>query len=154
MTKLNKLGSARAPHYRTGRARHLPRRAMVAMNRVFNDIFRTGHFPETQKGDKVITIPKTGKDLHRPENLRPSTLLSHMAKTFERALLHKLRPFCTDTGHCQFPPPTQFLRCCQRDTIRPLPDPSSSPARQLFIPNLYITYTDDIPTLQIGHLED
>ncbi|GBP87330.1 hypothetical protein EVAR_69569_1 [Eumeta japonica] len=33
----------------------------------------------------------------------------------------------TDKGHRQFPPPTQFLRCCQRGTIRCPPDPSKSP---------------------------
>ncbi|GBP19939.1 Probable RNA-directed DNA polymerase from transposon X-element [Eumeta japonica] len=79
----------------TAALRHLPRRAIVAMNRVFNGILRTGHFPEECKRGKIITIPKTGKDPRKPENIRPITLLSHVAKTFERALLTKLRLFLT-----------------------------------------------------------
>ncbi|GBP76204.1 Probable RNA-directed DNA polymerase from transposon X-element [Eumeta japonica] len=79
----------------TAALRHLPRRAIVAMNRVFNGILRTGHFPEEWKRGKIITIPKAGKDPRKPENVRPITLLSHVAKTFERALLTKLRLFLT-----------------------------------------------------------
>ncbi|GBP44122.1 Probable RNA-directed DNA polymerase from transposon X-element [Eumeta japonica] len=79
----------------TAALRHLPRRAIVAMNRVFNGILRTGHFPEEWKRGKIITIPKTGKVPRKPENIRPITLLSHVAKTFERALLTKLRLFLT-----------------------------------------------------------
>ncbi|GBP81489.1 RNA-directed DNA polymerase from mobile element jockey [Eumeta japonica] len=44
---------------------------------------------------KIITLPKAGKDPRKPENIRPITLLSHVAKTFERALLTKLRLFRT-----------------------------------------------------------
>ncbi|GBP42181.1 RNA-directed DNA polymerase from mobile element jockey [Eumeta japonica] len=65
------------------------------MNRVFNGILRTGHFPEEWKRGKIITLPKAGKDPRKPENIRPITLLSHVAKTFERALLTKLRLFLT-----------------------------------------------------------
>ncbi|GBP17779.1 RNA-directed DNA polymerase from mobile element jockey [Eumeta japonica] len=72
---------------------HLPRRALEVMNRVLNSMLRTGHFPETWKKSKVITIPKAEKDPRRPENLRTITLILHVAKTFERALLRKLRPF-------------------------------------------------------------
>ncbi|GBP21510.1 RNA-directed DNA polymerase from mobile element jockey [Eumeta japonica] len=79
----------------TAALRHLPRRAIVAMNIVFNGILRTGHFPEEWKRGKIITIPKAGKDPRVPENIGPITLLSHVAKTFERALLTKLRLFLT-----------------------------------------------------------
>ncbi|GBP31069.1 Probable RNA-directed DNA polymerase from transposon X-element [Eumeta japonica] len=79
----------------TAALRHLPRRAIVAMNRVFNGILRTGHFPEEWKRGKIITLPKAGKDPRKPENIWPITLLSHVAKTFERALLTKLRLFLT-----------------------------------------------------------
>ncbi|GBP41985.1 hypothetical protein EVAR_33789_1 [Eumeta japonica] len=45
----------------------------------------------SDSGRFIITIPKAGKDPRKPENLRSITLLSHVAKTFERALLSKLR---------------------------------------------------------------
>ncbi|GBP77240.1 Probable RNA-directed DNA polymerase from transposon X-element [Eumeta japonica] len=79
----------------TAALRHLPRRAIVAINTVFDGILRTGHFPEKQKRGKIITIPKAGKDPCKPENTRPITLLSHVAKTFEHALLTKMRLFLT-----------------------------------------------------------
>ncbi|GBP22435.1 hypothetical protein EVAR_78611_1 [Eumeta japonica] len=65
-------------------------RLPVAMNPMFNGTFRTGHSSDASKRGKVITIPKAGKDPQRPVNLRPITLLSHMTKTFERALLRRL----------------------------------------------------------------
>ncbi|GBP33915.1 Probable RNA-directed DNA polymerase from transposon X-element [Eumeta japonica] len=82
----------------TAALRHLPRRAMVAMNRVFKGIVRTSHFLETWKRGENIevhinTIQKAGKEPHKPENLRLITLLSPVAKTFESDLLRKLRPF-------------------------------------------------------------
>ncbi|GBP00480.1 RNA-directed DNA polymerase from mobile element jockey [Eumeta japonica] len=44
--------------------RQLPKRVMVAMNKVFNWILRTGHFPEAWKSPiEAITIPKPGKIL-------------------------------------------------------------------------------------------
>ncbi|GBP76883.1 hypothetical protein EVAR_7033_1 [Eumeta japonica] len=43
----------------------LPRKTIVAMNRVFNGILLTGHFSDTWKREKVITIPKAGKDPSR-----------------------------------------------------------------------------------------
>ncbi|GBP12453.1 hypothetical protein EVAR_75862_1 [Eumeta japonica] len=51
------------------RGRHFLNKAMLAMNRVFNGILRTGHYTKTWKRGKVITIPKTGKDPRRPEDL-------------------------------------------------------------------------------------
>ncbi|GBP08358.1 RNA-directed DNA polymerase from mobile element jockey [Eumeta japonica] len=42
--------------------RQLPRRAMVAMTRLFNGILRTGHFPRNWKMGRVIAIPKPGKN--------------------------------------------------------------------------------------------
>ncbi|GBP16392.1 Probable RNA-directed DNA polymerase from transposon X-element [Eumeta japonica] len=65
------------------------------MNKVFNGMLHTGHFPEEWKRGKIITISKAGKNPRKPKNIRPITLLSPVAKTFERALLIKLRLFLT-----------------------------------------------------------
>ncbi|GBP94376.1 RNA-directed DNA polymerase from mobile element jockey [Eumeta japonica] len=68
----------------------VPRRAMVAMTRLFNGILRAGHFPACWKTGRVIAIPKPGKDPRLASSERPITLLSHIAKLFERVLLRRL----------------------------------------------------------------
>ncbi|GBP16319.1 Probable RNA-directed DNA polymerase from transposon X-element [Eumeta japonica] len=73
----------------------LPRRAMVAMTRLFNGILRTGHFPGCWKMGLVIAIPKAGKDPRLASSQRPITLLSHMAKLFERIVLRRLHHHLT-----------------------------------------------------------
>ncbi|GBP34307.1 RNA-directed DNA polymerase from mobile element jockey [Eumeta japonica] len=70
--------------------KQLPRRAMVAMTRLFNGILRTGHFPACWKTGRVIAIPKAGKDPRLASSQRPITLLSHIAKLFECVLLRRL----------------------------------------------------------------
>ncbi|GBP74901.1 RNA-directed DNA polymerase from mobile element jockey [Eumeta japonica] len=70
--------------------KQLPRRAMVAMTRLFNGILRTGHFPACWKTGRVIAIPKAGKDARLASSQRPITLLSHIAKLFERIVLRRL----------------------------------------------------------------
>ncbi|GBP89928.1 RNA-directed DNA polymerase from mobile element jockey [Eumeta japonica] len=74
----------------TAAIRQLPRRAMVAMTRLFNGILRTGHFPKNWKMGRVIAIPKAGKDPRLATSQRPITLLSHIAKLFERIALRRL----------------------------------------------------------------
>ncbi|GBP04940.1 RNA-directed DNA polymerase from mobile element jockey [Eumeta japonica] len=90
-----RLPKKKAPHpdgISTAALRHLPRRAIVAINRMFNGILHTGQFSEAWKS---ITIPKAGRDPRKPEIIRPITLLFHVTKIFERALLTKLRLFLT-----------------------------------------------------------
>ena len=70
----------------------LPKRGLVSLCRLFNGILRTGHFPSAWKVGKVIVLPKPGKDRRDPSSYRPITLLSHIAKLFERLLLRRLRP--------------------------------------------------------------
>ncbi|GBP65548.1 RNA-directed DNA polymerase from mobile element jockey [Eumeta japonica] len=74
----------------TAGIRQLPRRAMVAMTWLFNGIFRTGHFPKNWKMGRVIAIPKAGKDPRLAMSQRSITLLSHIAKLFERIALRRL----------------------------------------------------------------
>ncbi|XP_050362050.1 uncharacterized protein LOC126781214 [Nymphalis io] len=70
----------------------LPNNCLVALASAFNGILRTGHFPEAWKRGKVIALPKPGKDRRFPASYRPITLLSHIAKLFERLLLRRLAP--------------------------------------------------------------
>ncbi|GBP13804.1 Probable RNA-directed DNA polymerase from transposon X-element [Eumeta japonica] len=119
----------------TAALRQLPKRAMVAMNEVFDGILRTGHFPEPWKRGKVITVPKLGKYSRNPCNLRPITLLSSVAKTLERALLWRLNPFLS-------PRKKQYgFRARHSTTLQLIRGSCLSPS-------LFAAFTDDIPTLQ------
>ncbi|CAH2085255.1 unnamed protein product [Euphydryas editha] len=70
----------------------LPVGCLAALTRTFNGILQTGHFPEMWKTGKIIVLPKAGKDRRLPGSYRPITLLSHLAKLFERLLLRRLAP--------------------------------------------------------------
>ncbi|CAH2087356.1 unnamed protein product [Euphydryas editha] len=70
----------------------LPKNFIQAITTLYNGILQTGHFPEAWKQGKVIVIPKPGKDKRLPSSYRPITLLSHVAKLFERLLLRRLVP--------------------------------------------------------------
>ncbi|GBP88902.1 RNA-directed DNA polymerase from mobile element jockey [Eumeta japonica] len=75
--------------------KQLPRRAMVAITRLFKGILWTGHFPGSWKMGRVIAIPKAGKDPQLASSQRPITLLSHIAKLFERIVLRRLHSHLT-----------------------------------------------------------
>ncbi|CAH2094959.1 unnamed protein product [Euphydryas editha] len=70
----------------------LPKNCIQAITTLYNGILQTGHFPEAWKQGRVIVIPKPGKDKRLPSSYRPITLLSHVAKLFERLLLRRLVP--------------------------------------------------------------
>lgn len=72
--------------------RHLPKRTVAALTRLFNAIMRTGRFPETWKMGHVIMLPKPGKNPLKPGSYRPITLLSAISKVFEKLLLQHLVP--------------------------------------------------------------
>jgi hypothetical protein len=66
---------------------HLPKRPLVHLTHLFNPCLRLGNFPATQKEAKIITLPKLGKDLKFPQNLRPISLLSTTGQLFEKPIL-------------------------------------------------------------------
>ncbi|CAH2093710.1 unnamed protein product [Euphydryas editha] len=72
--------------------RVMPWKCLVVLTRLFNSILRTGHFKEAWTLGKFIVLPKPSKDRHRPSSYHPITLLSHVAKLFERLLLRKIVP--------------------------------------------------------------
>jgi hypothetical protein len=67
--------------------RHLPRRPLVNLTHLFNHCLRLPHFPNPLKVAKIITLPKPGKDLKFPQNLRPISLLPTTGKMFEKVIL-------------------------------------------------------------------
>ncbi|PNF38110.1 hypothetical protein B7P43_G15356, partial [Cryptotermes secundus] len=96
--------------------RQLPRRPLVHLTRLFNRCLQLSHFPNTWKEAKVITLPKSGKDLKFPQNLRPISLLSTTGKLFEKVILKFLRKHIEERGLLDA---SQFgFRACHSKTLQ------------------------------------
>lgn len=72
--------------------KHLPRKPLVLLTRIYNTCLKLHYFPCNWKKAKIVPIPKPGKDLRLTENYRPISLLPTMSKILERLLLLRLQP--------------------------------------------------------------
>lgn len=77
--------------------KRLPESAVSSLVAIFNKIYTLGHFPESWKLAKVITIPKAGKPLKHAVNHRPISLLSNVSKLFERTLQSRIVDHLVET---------------------------------------------------------
>ena len=66
--------------------KHLPPKSLQALLDIFNDMWKTGTFPESLELATVIPIPKPGKDHAEPNSYRPIALTSCLCKTLERMI--------------------------------------------------------------------
>jgi hypothetical protein len=64
--------------------RHLPGRALVYMTHLFNHCLQLFYFPKPCKEEKVIMLPKPGKDPKFPQNLCLVSFFSTAGKLFEK----------------------------------------------------------------------
>lgn len=71
--------------------KHLPRKPLVLLTRIYNKCLQMEYFPTKWKQAKIVPIPKQGKDLQIPNNYRPISLLSTLGKTYERILLRRIK---------------------------------------------------------------
>ena len=69
----------------------LPPKALIFLNHIFNCCFKLCYFPNKWKEAKVIAIPKPGKNHSYISNYRPISLLSGIAKFFEKIIEKRLR---------------------------------------------------------------
>lgn len=60
---------------------------IAAITRHFNEIWKTLQTPNEWKRLKIIAVPKPGKDAAEIQNYRPITLISTLAKIFNKILL-------------------------------------------------------------------
>ena len=65
---------------------------MVKLTTLINACIRLNYVPDVWKVAEVIMIPKPGKNLSVVESYRPISLLSTMAKLFEKLILRRLKP--------------------------------------------------------------
>ena len=70
--------------------KRLPSDVLHILLQIFNDIWKTGNFPDIWKETTIIPIPKPGKDYSNPNNYRPIALTSCICKTMERMINDRL----------------------------------------------------------------
>jgi hypothetical protein len=67
-----KVGKAPGPNGIPSRVlRHLPKRAITFLTKVFNAVLRRQYFPPVWKHARVLPILKSGKDPTQPSSYRP-----------------------------------------------------------------------------------
>jgi hypothetical protein len=70
--------------------RHLPKRAITFVTKLFNAVFRRQYFPPAWKHARVVSIRKQGKNPTLPSSYRPISLLDNVGKLFEKILLTRV----------------------------------------------------------------
>jgi hypothetical protein len=73
--------------------RHLPRRPLVHLTRLFNHCICLSYFLEPWKVAKIITLPKPGEDPKFPQNLRRISLLSTTGKVFDKGIYNVIQKY-------------------------------------------------------------
>jgi hypothetical protein len=68
----------------------------VHLTHLFNHCLRLQHFSAPWKDAKITTLPKPGKDLKFPPNLRPVSLLSTMGKLYVKLILRTIQKHTED----------------------------------------------------------
>jgi hypothetical protein len=66
--------------------RYLPRRTLVHLTHLFNHCLRLSYFPSSWKEAKIIILPKPGKDIKFPQNLRSISFLPTRGKLFQKVI--------------------------------------------------------------------
>jgi hypothetical protein len=86
-----KVGKSPGPNgISNGVLRHLTKRAITFLTKVFNAVFRRKYLPSTWKHARVVFILKPAKDPALPSSYRPISLLDTVGKLFERILLARV----------------------------------------------------------------
>ncbi len=78
--------------------KHMPESASSVLLQIFNDLWKSGNFPESWCEATVIPIPKPGKDPMEPTSYRPIALTNCLCKTFERMVTERLAYFLESNG--------------------------------------------------------
>ncbi|GBP36140.1 RNA-directed DNA polymerase from mobile element jockey [Eumeta japonica] len=128
---------------------------------IFNACLKNCYFPPAWKEAEVIDIHKPGKPRDLPASYRPISLLSGLAKLFERVLKTRLSDHLFGKGFIideqfGFRPahscPQQVLRLVEHERTHSTRRLISAgvPQGSAICPLLYSAYTNDIPRLTSG----
>jgi hypothetical protein len=70
--------------------RHLPKRVITFLTKVFNTVLRRQYFPSAWKHARLVSILKPGKDPTLTSSYKPVSLLDTVGKLFEKILLARI----------------------------------------------------------------
>jgi hypothetical protein len=94
-----KVGKAPGPNGIPNRVlRHLPKRGITFLTKVFNGVLRRQYFPSAWKHARVVSILKPGKDPALPYCYRPISFLDTVGKLFEKTLLARVLREVSERG--------------------------------------------------------
>jgi hypothetical protein len=86
-----KVGKALGPNGVPNRAlRHLPKRAITFLGKLFNAVLRRQYIPPAWKHARVVSTLKPGKDPTLSSSYRPTSLLDTVGKLFGKILLARV----------------------------------------------------------------
>jgi hypothetical protein len=86
-----KVGKTPGPNSIPNRIlRHLPKRAITFLMKVFNAVIRRQYFPPVWKHVRVLPFLKPVKYATQPPSYRPRNLLDIVGKLFEKILLSRV----------------------------------------------------------------
>ena len=78
--------------------KHTPLKTGLHITRLYNAILSTGYFPKILKQAEIFLIIKPDKDPTLPTSYRPISLITLLAKIFEKIIAHRLRNHIENTG--------------------------------------------------------
>ncbi|GFT51197.1 probable RNA-directed DNA polymerase from transposon BS [Trichonephila clavipes] len=76
----------------------LPINAITHLTKIINRCLLLNFFPKPWKHATIIMLPKPNKDLKFPINFRPISLISAIAKIYEKILLSRIQQHTTDNN--------------------------------------------------------
>ena len=96
---IKKLPSQKAPgpdQLTNACLKHCDRKVLLQLCNILNTCTRLEYFPQKWKHATIIMIPKPGKDVKRPVNHRPISLLNTLGKVYEKLILNHLQHYLKD----------------------------------------------------------
>jgi hypothetical protein len=96
-----KVGKGPGPNGIPNRVlRHLPKRAITLLTKVFNAVLRKQHFPPAWEHTHMVHILKPEKDPTQPSSCRHTNLPDTIGKPFEKFLLSRFLREVHERGCC------------------------------------------------------
>ncbi|GFY66236.1 probable RNA-directed DNA polymerase from transposon BS [Trichonephila inaurata madagascariensis] len=96
---ISKLDNKKAPgqdQIKNIALKSLPINSITHLTKIINKCLQLSHLPKPWKYAIITMLPKPGKDLKHPINFRPISLISSIAKIYEKILLARIEKHTFD----------------------------------------------------------